>query len=144
MAKGFFAIGVYHTKTKINIGTLWRTANLLGASFIYTVGRRYKKQGSDTMNTPDTMPLFHFNTIEDLHKHLPHSCPLIGIELDKDAKPLKGYKHQKRACYLLGAEDHGLPLKVLDVCHEIIKLEGEYSMNVAVAGSLVLYHRECL
>jgi len=47
--RGFFGIGIQNIKTESNIGTLWRSANILGADFIYTIGKRYKKQSSDTM-----------------------------------------------------------------------------------------------
>ena len=38
MSRGFYAIGVYKPKKEVNIGTLWRTANILGASLIFTAG----------------------------------------------------------------------------------------------------------
>jgi len=66
---------------------------------------------------------------------------LIGIEMDSEAVPLERYVHPARACYLLGAEDHGLTKEALLQCHELVRLQGERSMNVAVAGSIVLYHR---
>lgn len=146
MAYGYYGIGVYHPKTEVNIGTLWRTANILGAAFIFTVGRRYKHQSSDTCNTTRNKPIFHFKDIQDLKEHLPYidGCPLVGIELTPNAINLKDFTHPERAIYLLGAEDHGLPQEVLNKCHYVVKLDGEYSMNVAVAGSIVLYHRMSL
>jgi len=138
---GFFAIGIEHGKTAQNIGTLWRSANLFGAAFLFTVGARYRKQSSDTLSTPRYVPLFNFATIEDLRGHLPDSCPLVGIELDAKAKPLAGYAHRERCCYLLGAEDHGLTKEGLAGCHDLIVLPGRASMNVAVAGSIVMYDR---
>src|SRR5690606_34424192 len=66
MSKGFYAIGVYRPKTEVDIGTLWRTANILGASLIFTVGVRYKRQSSDVLNTPKHIPLIHFEDVEDL------------------------------------------------------------------------------
>ena len=140
-SRGFFAVGIYHTKTEANVGTLWRTANLFGASFIFTVGRRYKKQCSDTMNTPLHVPMFHFSDMEDLGAHRPHDSFLIGVELIETAIMRPRFSHPERAIYLLGAEDHGLPPEVVAQCNRIIKLPGEYSMNVAVAGSIVLYDR---
>ena len=142
--RGFYAVGVYHPKNSINIGTLWRSASILGAAFIYTVGARYKRQSSDTMGVPKHIPLFHFDDIEDLKKHLPDSCPLIAVELDDRAINIKDFIHPARACYMLGAEDSGIPTAVLDRCHKVIKLDGESSMNVAVAGSIVIYHRRLL
>lgn len=141
MRRGFFAVGIVQGKTVENLGTLWRTANLFGAAFIFTVGRRYKRQCSDTMQTPRHVPLFHFDTVDDLIEHLPDSCPLVGVELNEDATPCHLLKHPERACYLLGAEDNGLSKADQAKCHEIVKLPGDYSLNVAVAGSLVIYDR---
>ena len=143
MSRGFFAVGIYRTKTEPNIGTLWRSANLYGAAFVFTVGRRYNSQASDTMATPKHTPLFHFDSIADLREHLPWSCPLVGVELDARSQPLSSYEHPERAAYLLGAEDEGLPPRVLSVCHNVVQIEAEqpWSLNVAVAGSLVVYDR---
>lgn len=141
--RGYFGIGIYHAKTEHNIGTLWRSAQLYGAAFIFTVGRRYQMQASDTPKTRNHTPLFEYSTIDDLVAHLPQSCPLVGVELDPRAQALSQFAHPERACYLLGAEDHGLPLNVLDRCHAVVQVETlrPQSLNVAVAGSLVLHHR---
>lgn len=40
---GFFGIGILNNVDELNIGTLWRSAYILGASFIFTVDRKYKK-----------------------------------------------------------------------------------------------------
>lgn len=141
--RGYFGIGIINGKTKANIGTLWRSATLYDAAFIFTIGRRYKRQASDTPHTPRHTPLFEFDTVDDLLRHLPYSCPLVGVELDPRAVPLTEFKHPERACYLLGAEDHGLSPSVTDRCHHIVQVETAQpqSMNVAVAGSLVLHSR---
>jgi tRNA G18 (ribose-2'-O)-methylase SpoU len=139
--RGFFAIGIEHNKTRANIGTLWRTANLFCASFIFTVGARYDRQSSDTMSTPRHMPLFHFASLDDLYSHLPYACRLIGIELDDRATPIQNYRHPQQACYLLGAEDHGLTKAAVERCHHLVKLPGRRSMNVATAGGIVIYDR---
>ena len=57
------------------------------------------------------------------------------------AIPLGGFSHPKRAVYLLGSEDNGLTRKAMDKCHALVRLPGERSMNVAVAGSIVMYDR---
>ncbi len=141
--RGFFAIGIANTKTPANIGTLWRSASLYGAAFVFTVGARYNKQCTDTMRTPFHTPLFHFANMDDLVEHLPYSCPLVGIEMAPEAKALANYAHPERAAYLLGAEDHGLSPAQVERCHDLVQIECPvpYSMNVAVAGSLVLHNR---
>jgi tRNA G18 (ribose-2'-O)-methylase SpoU len=144
MRRGYYAVGIYNCKTSVNVGSLWRTAQLLDAQFVFTVGARYKRQPSDTMGTPNNVPLFQFDTIEDLHAHLPRGCILVGVELTDDAVDLASFRHPKQACYLLGAEDSGIPPSVLARCHRVVRLKGERSMNVAVAGSIVIYHRTSL
>lgn len=139
--RGYFGIGIFNGKTPENLGTLWRTASLFGASFIFTIGKRYKKQCSDTMNSAKHIPLYHYENFESFYDNMPKDCLLIGIELNEYSKPIKQFSHPQRCIYLLGAEDNGLNLECINGCHDLIQLPGEYSMNVAVAGSIVMYDR---
>lgn len=140
---GFYGVGVYHPKVEANVGTLWRSAMTYGAAFLATVGARYRTQSSDTCKAPQSIPLHHYSDLSDPIEHLPDGCPLVGIELSPEALPLRGYQHLPRALYLLGAEDHGLPPAVLDRCHHLLRIDTPrpWSLNVAVAGSLVMAHR---
>jgi len=141
---GYYGIGVYHPKTKVNIGTLWREAMLFGADFIFTIGHRYNKQASDTTKTIRNIPLWEFKTFEEFRKHMPKHAKLVIIEMDKKAVSLKDYKHPKQAIYLLGAEDYGIPTKLLNKYDDIVQIPQVYnfsSSNVAVSGSIVLYDR---
>lgn len=139
--EGYFGIGIYQPKTSDNIGTLWRTAQIFGASFIFIIGARYKKQSSDTTKAFLNIPLFQYENIEEFFNSKPYSCPLVAIELDDKAVSIKEFKHPNRAVYLLGAEDHGLPQSVLEKCHHIIQLPGKTCLNVSVAGSIVIFDR---
>lgn len=140
---GYFGIAIYHPKTEANIGTLWRSAYSYGASMLATVGRRYQAQASDTSKTPQRVPLFHHADLDALIEGLPDGCPLVGVELDPRAVPLTQFRHPPRALYLLGAEDHGLPITVLDRCHHVVQIPtpAPWSLNVAVAGSLLMHDR---
>lgn len=142
-SRGYFGVAIWHPKSEVNVGTLWRSSFLYDAAFIATIGRRYEKQSSDTPGVANHVPLQHYSDIDDLIAHLPHGCPLVGVELDERAHMLDRYTHPQRAVYLLGAEDHGLPWKVLDRCHQIVQIPGvrPWSMNVSVAGAIVLYDR---
>ncbi len=105
MKRGYFGVGMYHTKTETNVGTLWRSAFQLGASFIFTVGKRYKTQSSDTPKAWKNIPLYHYEVIEQLV--MPKDVLLVCVE--QGGTPLSNFAHPERAIYLLGAEDHGLP-----------------------------------
>lgn len=141
MKRGYFEIGIYQPKTETNVGTLWRSAMQLGASGIFTIGHRYRKQSSDTTKSDRHIPLRQFDTFDDFLKARPHGSFLIGVE--QGGRPLKNYCHAERAIYLLGAEDNGLPRGVADRCNSVISLDsiGPNSYNVAVTGSIVMYHR---
>ena len=139
--RGYFGIGIYHGKTESSIGTLWRSAAILGADFIFTIGRRYKKQASDTMKTPRHIPLFNYTDYDDFFRHVPYDCPVVAVELSDNSIPLERYIHPERCIYLLGAEDHGLPEIILTRCRDTVQLIGDYCMNVATAGSIVMYDR---
>lgn len=143
MKRGFFGVGIENTKTHQNIGTLWRSASIMGASFMFTIGKRYKKQASDTMSSWKHIPLYNYDTFEDFYKSLPYDCQLVGIELDERSIPLDEFKHPERCVYLLGAEDIGLSKTASEKCHKLVQLKGDYCMNVAVAGSIVMYQRLC-
>lgn len=135
--RGYFGI----TKDVFNVGSLWRSADLLGAAFIFTIGRRYRTQASDTMKSARRVPLHHYADLDDFYGHLPYDVQLIGLELDPRARAVEHYCHPDRAVYLLGAEDHGLSKAALAKCHQLVQLPGRSSLNVAVAGSLVMYDR---
>lgn len=138
---GYFAIGVFRGKTAHNIGTLWRTAYILGASYIFTIEGKYKRQSSDVVRAWARIPLFQYKSFEDFLTSIPYDCHLIGVELDERAEMLHTFEHPKRAIYLLGAEDAGLPESVLERCQQIIRLPGNSSLNVGVTGSIIIHDR---
>lgn len=139
--EGYCAIGIFRGKTEHNLGTLWRSAYILGASYIFTVDNKYKKQSSDVLRAWSRIPLFHYKTFDDLLNNIPYDCRLVGVEMDERAEFLHEFEHPKRAIYLLGAEGDGLPKEILDKCHFVIKLPGNSSLNVGVTGSIVLHDR---
>lgn len=139
--RGYFGIGIEHTKSAVNVGTLWRSASNMGAVFMFTVGRRYRQQSSDTVKAFKHIPLFHYADLSDMYAHLPHDCMLVGVEITEDAQPLPDFAHPERAVYLLGAEDHGLSTEAVGRCHRIVVIPSIRCLNVAVAGSILMYDR---
>lgn len=140
--RGYFGIGIYHPKTVENVGTLWRSAHSMGASFIFTIGRRYRTQASDTTKAWRSIPLFEHETFADFFAHIPKDCLLVGVEQAEGiSEDLRLVAHPERAIYLLGAEDHGLPPEVMGKCHRVLEIPSTRCINVGVAGSIVLYDR---
>jgi tRNA G18 (ribose-2'-O)-methylase SpoU len=137
----YFEVGVFQPKRTQNIGTLWRTALQLGASGLFTIGRRYNIQASDIFEAPRHIPLRHYLGFQDFLNDRPAGIPLVAIEMGGER--LTTFRHPDRAFYLLGAEDNGLPPFVLEKCDKVVSLEAvrQPSYNLAVSGSIVLYHR---
>ncbi|MBE0638376.1 MAG: TrmH family RNA methyltransferase [Bacteroidales bacterium] len=137
----FFEIGIYQSKKVDNLGTLWRTAYQLGATGVFTINRRYKKQPSDPFAVERQIPLRNFENFAQFMAQRPMNALLVGIE--ENGIPLSEFEHPPQAIYLLGAEDFGLPNYVLEQCQLIVSLEAmvKPSFNVAVAGSIVMYDR---
>ncbi|MDT0554216.1 RNA methyltransferase [Urechidicola vernalis] len=142
LEQGFFGIGIQNGKTPENLGVLWRSAQNMGASFIFTIGNRYAKQACDTHKAVGAMPYFHYNTFDDFYKNLPKGAMLVGVELNEKAEHLETFSHPRRCVYLLGAEDHGLSKTAIDKSHYLVKFKSELSLNVSVAGSIIMYDRQ--
>jgi tRNA(Leu) C34 or U34 (ribose-2'-O)-methylase TrmL len=143
VSRGYFEVAVYHPKTAANVGTLWRTAYQLGAAGLHVIGARFRvtRQSSDTTKSWRHVPAREWPTFDGFFAGLPHDAPLVAVE--QGGKSLTDFHHPERAVYLLGAEDHGLPLEVLGRCHHVVSLESvrTNSFNLSVAGSIVLYDR---
>ena len=140
MKRGYFGIGIYHPKTTENIGTLWRSAHNFGADFIFTIGKRYKQQASDTTKAQRHIPLFEYMTFEEFKNHLPSGCQMVFVEQTEGARNLRESCHPESAVYILGAEDYGIPEEMMKG-HQKVFIETPMCLNVAVAGSIAMYDR---
>lgn len=138
---GYFGIGIEDLISEENLGTLWRSAYLLGASFIFTIGKKYREQASDTTKSYRNIPLFQHDTFEDFYASMPKSCKLVGIEIDDKATNIVDYEHFQSAIYLLGSEGNGLKPSTIEQCHDLIYIPSSGCLNVAATGSIVLYDR---
>ena len=138
---GYFGIAAYHIKTEVNIGTLLRSAHIFGAAFVATVGKRYERQSSNTTKMERHIPLLHYADADDLLAHVPYDCQPVAVEITEAARSLPQFTHPRRALYILGPEDGSLPEKLLTQCTAIVKIPGTFCLNLAVAGSVVMYDR---
>lgn len=140
MNRGYFGIGIYSPKFVGNVGTLWRAAYNFGANFIFTVGKRYQNQKSDTTKSWKHIPLFHFDTLEDMESMLINNAQLVCVEQTEKSRNLKSFCHPERSIYLLSSEDYGFPKNYLSnkIC---VSIDSKRCLNVATAGAIVMYDR---
>ena len=139
--RGYFGIGIYKSKTKANYETLCRSAYGFGASFIFMIGARYKKQNSDTSVTFEHIPIFNYKTFDEMYLNIPVDCKLIGMVRLSQAENLQSYNHPERAIYLLAGEDYGLPPVIHNQCHSLLNIQSRICLNVATTWSIVMHDR---
>ncbi len=141
---GYFGIGIYNGKNLQNLGTLWRSAYQLGAAFAFVIGRRFKKEASDTPKSWTQIPTFEYSDWDDFVRQSPVSAVWVGVEMG--GTPLEDFEHPRNAVYILGSEDTGLNTTMLRACQHHIALPTtgtrSPSFNVAVTGAIIMYDRE--
>ncbi|WP_421995206.1 RNA methyltransferase [Reyranella sp.] len=140
--KGYFGIGVEGVSKAVNVGTLFRTAHAFDAAFVFTLRAQYdRREGgqADTSDTPRSVPTYHFADLEAFR--LPQGCRLVGIEITDDAIELPTFRHPRQAAYILGSEREGLSADVQSLCDYVVRIPTRFSVNLGVAGALVMYDR---
>ncbi|MES2256155.1 MAG: RNA methyltransferase [Pseudomonadota bacterium] len=139
--RGYFGVGVDGISKPMNLGNLVRIANAFDASFFFSIAPRLKLSDaqSDTSRAQGALPFYSFAEPADLR--LPLGCRLVGVEITDDAVELPRFHHPARAAYVFGAERFSLSPQVLKACDFVVKIPTRFSINVGMAGAIVLYDR---
>jgi tRNA G18 (ribose-2'-O)-methylase SpoU len=140
--RGYFGIGVEGISKPMNLGSLFRTAHAFNASFVFTVAAAFDRAEAaraDTSDTPGNLPLYEFPDLASLR--LPRDCELVGIEIMDDAVELPSFRHPRAAAYVLGPERGALSPGMVKLCSHVVKIPTRFSINLALAGALVMYDR---
>ena len=92
---GFFAVGVYNSKSADNVGTLWRSAFQLGAAYIFTIGARNAwEKTADTYRSWRRIPAFRFADWGSFCAASPYSTVWVAVEMG--GVPLADFEHPER------------------------------------------------
>lgn len=130
-----------------NLGTLLRTCDAVGACIAVpdTPHYRHALQHGDTLG-PQRQPCIHWiRTSRErwIDRQRADGWQIVAVELADGAVALPRLEPARhRTVVLLGHEWHGIPddqVEAAHVCVEIPMIGQGASLNVAVAGSLVLY-----
>ena len=140
--RGYFAVGVDGISKPMNLGNLMRIANAFDASFFFSISPQLKlsdAKNADTAHTQGALPLYTYKSAAEFR--LPVGCRLVGVEITEDAIALPRFRHPQRAAYVFGAERHSLSPAILSRCEFVVKIPMKFSINVGMAGAIVLYDR---
>jgi tRNA G18 (ribose-2'-O)-methylase SpoU len=145
------AIAAWNISKEHNVGSLVRTAHAAAAAEVILVGERdWNVEAARTAELYTTVT--RLNGIDVFRSHLKsRGWHLVAVELHSRAVNLFDAEYPSRPCFLLGAELGGVPDELLDVSELVVQIPQwglVPSLNLAVAGSIVLYdflaklHRE--
>lgn len=130
-----------------NLGTLLRTCDAVGACIAVPDTEHYRRalRQGDTLGRARRPCIHWIRTRKDrsIAEQRASGWMIVAVELADGAIVLPRLDPaQRRTVILLGHEWHGIPeehVEAADVCLEIPMIGQGASLNVAVAGSLVLY-----
>jgi tRNA (guanosine-2'-O-)-methyltransferase len=127
-----------------NLGTLLRTCDAVGACLAVPPTPHYRQ----ALRRGDTLarrPCIHWTDrkLAWLRGQHDGGARIVGVELADDATRLADLAPaSQRTVVVLGHEHHGIPDEAWEQLDEIVEIPmvgSGASLNVAVAGSLVLY-----
>ncbi len=137
-----FAIAAWNVSKEHNVGSLVRTAHATAASELLLVGERdWNVEAARTAEQYTT--IVHLTDLAALRRHLSERrWSLVAVELHERAVSLFEARYPERPCFLVGAELGGIPEELIDQAALVVQIPQwglVPSLNLAVAGSIVLY-----
>jgi tRNA (guanosine-2'-O-)-methyltransferase len=141
---GHLVVAPFWVAYEANLGTLLRTCDAVGACMAVPNSRHYR----EALRRGNTLPFpgcIHWvgNPKSWLRRERARGTAIIAVELAEDAMRLADLAPaRRRTVVLLGHEHHGVPEDVWDLLDHVVEIPmvgGGHSLNVAVAGSLILY-----
>lgn len=128
-----------------NLGTLLRTCDAVGACMAVPDTKHYR-EALDHGDTLVRRPHIHWvrpSKLRWVDEQHTRGWRIVAVELADDATPLPRLEPaRERTVVLLGHERHGAPEQAWPLLDEVVEIPmvgRGASLNVAVAGSLVLY-----
>lgn len=145
-----------------NVGALLRTADGLGVERLFLTGHSPYPQTPGDPRLPHLASQqhrriqktalgaelsvkweYHYQAKGVIERLSKEGYGIVGLEQTDRAEPLPSYRPPQRLALLLGNEISGLPVELLNLCHQIVHIPmsgTKESFNVAAAAAMALYH----
>ncbi len=136
------AVAAWNISKEYNVGSLIRTAHAAAVEEVILVGER--EWNVEAARTAELYTkIIYLPGKDEFLEHLEErGWDLVAIELDARSVSLFDAVYPPRPCFLLGAELGGIPNELLEASRLIVEIPQwglVPCLNVAVAGSIVLY-----
>lgn len=128
-----------------NVGTLLRTCDAVGACMAVPATTHYRATlaRGDTLRRRPHIHWLHGAKRRWIEDERARGTAIVAVELADDAVPLGALAPaRRRTALLLGHEHEGVPEDIWPLIDQVVEIPMVgvgASLNVAVAGSLVLY-----
>lgn len=139
--RGYVGLAITQGYIPHNLSCLMRSALIFDVSFVVIIGGRYKRFRADTVCAKKHIPFFEIEDESKLDQYVPSNCEKVAVEMCENATDVREFKWPERSLLILGPEDGDISPGLLSTCKHKIVIPGKYCLNVAVAGSIVLYDR---
>eukprot|EP00930_Biecheleria_cincta_P036651 TRINITY_DN25115_c0_g1_i1.p1 TRINITY_DN25115_c0_g1~~TRINITY_DN25115_c0_g1_i1.p1 ORF type:complete len:245 (+),score=59.78 TRINITY_DN25115_c0_g1_i1:45-779(+) len=135
---------LFNVGKKQNFGTLLRSACAFGVSEVLVVGAK-KIATFGNQGTSAHAKMVHCETLEAAKAELAaRGAKICGIEIDDGAQPVVAHPFSGPTAFMLGNEGVGMTPAQRAACDFFVYIPqhtgATASLNVAVAGSIVLHH----
>lgn len=128
-----------------NVGTIWRTADALGADGVFLLNHSadpfHPKTVRAAMGASFRLPAWEVSLSEAQCFAVDHGMTLCAAALGDDCATL-GEVKLENCIVVIGNEGHGISSEVLSMCHRRIKIPMRdrcESLNAAAAAAVILW-----
>mmetsp|Transcript_55294 Transcript_55294/g.140253 ORF Transcript_55294/g.140253 Transcript_55294/m.140253 type:complete len:243 (+) Transcript_55294:60-788(+) len=135
---------LFNVGKRQNFGTLLRSACAFGVSEVFVVGAK-KLATFGNQGTAGYSPERYFDTLETAKADcVARGIRICGIEIDESARPVQEHPFSGPTAFMLGNEGIGMSPQQRAACNFFVYIPqhsgATASLNVAIAGSIVLHH----
>jgi len=133
--------GIYEPKDATNLGHLIRSAHAFAIPFVFQIGAStgWHSIKTDTTKAIRWLVCGEYGSFEQMKREFNH-VPIIGVEIDPDAKNVTEFKAPRDALYLFGREDEGIPPNVIAKLDEVVQIPTVVPLNVGVTSAILMFH----
>lgn len=140
-------IVIDNIRSAYNVGSIFRTADAMGAKRILICGiaatPENPKVHKTALTATESIEWEYFSTTKDAVESLQkESIPIFSCEITKDSKSFWDIEFPDRLAIVFGHEVTGVASEILSLSDEIvhIPMKGKKeSLNVATAAGILLY-----
>ncbi len=141
----FPIVSAWNIKSPENVGSLMRLIDNAGGKELFLLDDEIPKRISSVRKTAG-LSFANISLVavssESFFDTLAEGYSVVAIETSEDSKNLFEVELPQKVVLLLGSESHGLPVELLNKCHQIvhIPMTGKCkSMNVSHALAVALF-----